>query len=127
MIKYEIRETGDSEFPFAVWDRDAQMHVRAFKTRRAALRLVNEGNDERRTITYTLDTNAGPIVSHDAASAAEMRRWTESMIPMLRRRGYSASWTRSGKWHVCNVHNSRGRLVHACAFTPESKFARSAS
>jgi hypothetical protein len=68
--------------------------------------------------TYTIDTNAGPILQREFRTAADARTYVERSVPLLRKRGYTAEWARSGKWHVCNVLNSKGRQVHACAFRP---------
>lgn len=67
-------------------------------------------------MTFTFDTNAGPIFTVDQASVPAMRRFVENGIPLLRKRGYTSNWTRSGDWHVVNCYNSKGRLVHAAAF-----------
>lgn len=67
---------------------------------------------------YTWDTNAGPIIRVEARDAKAARRHVESGVPLLRRRGYSAAWRRSGRWHVLDVANSRGRVVHSCAIRP---------
>jgi hypothetical protein len=68
---------------------------------------------------YLWDTNAGPIVTRDEPTAKAMRSHVEAHVPLLRRRGYSSSWRRSGSWHVMDVANSKGRIVHSCAFRPE--------
>jgi hypothetical protein len=64
---------------------------------------------------WVIDTNAGPIVRFNGSVAA-CRAHVERSIPLLQRRGYTCEWTRSNGWHVANVRNSRGRIVHACAF-----------
>lgn len=70
---------------------------------------------------YQFDTNAGPILRVEKPTAAHMRSYVERGVPLLRRRGYTHVWTRSGRWHVMTVSNSKGRRAHACAFRPLSK------
>lgn len=67
--------------------------------------------------TYTIFTG-GPVVERVASSAREVREYVERNVGYLRRRGYSATWSRSGQWHVCHVLNTRGRQVHEVAFRP---------
>jgi hypothetical protein len=65
---------------------------------------------------YTIDTNAGPILERSFSTTKSVREYVERSIPLLRKRGYSCTWERKGRWHVVRVLNSKGREVHAAAF-----------
>lgn len=66
--------------------------------------------------TFTIDTNAGPIVTLQRRTPAEVRSYMESSIPLLAKRGYTHRWTRRNGWFVIDIYNSRERLVHSAAF-----------
>jgi len=65
---------------------------------------------------WTFDTNAGPVVQLRGRTPAAIKTKVEGQIPLLEKRGYTHQWTRSGKWHVITIYNSKGRKVHAAAF-----------
>jgi len=70
--------------------------------------------------TYTIDTNAGPIVSKAFGSDDEVKAFMEAHIPLLRRPGYTAEWvapTQQG-WHMVIVRDARGNDKHRAAFRP---------
>jgi hypothetical protein len=64
---------------------------------------------------FTIDTNAGPIVTRDFADLDQCKSWTISMVPIARRRGYTVTWERVHKWHVARIHNTKGKIVHRLA------------
>lgn len=67
---------------------------------------------------YMLDTNAGPVLhyQYQKPSATKMKKAVETRLPMTQRPGYTFKWTRSGKWHVITIFNSKGKKAHAAAF-----------
>jgi hypothetical protein len=66
---------------------------------------------------YIIDTNAGPILTRTMSDDGEVKRYVERCIPLLAKRGYSHTWSERGAWTVIDVYNSKGRHVHAAAFT----------
>lgn len=72
--------------------------------------------------TFTIDTNAGPIVTREFDNAKACRRYCESMVPLLRKRGHTCEWTKQSTeggrvWHVGRIFNRKHREVHVLAFT----------
>lgn len=65
---------------------------------------------------FFIDTNAGPVLRRTFRDADAVKAHMEERIPLLRKRGYTSSWRRNGKWHVIDIANSKGRPVHSAAF-----------
>lgn len=65
--------------------------------------------------TYTIDTNAGPILTREFRTLDDAKAFAERGCPMTRRRGYSTNWVIVHKWHVCQVINTKGKIVHRLA------------
>lgn len=66
--------------------------------------------------TYTIDTNAGPILRRDFSTLEDAKTYAVEGCPLTRRRGYTVTWEEvTGGWHVARVHNSKGRIVHRLA------------
>ncbi len=70
--------------------------------------------------TYTIDTRQ-QLLRKQFANPDEVKAFMVAHCPIANRRGYSIEWTDSGVWTVCNIRNTKGKLVHALAFRPGGK------